>query len=181
MQADVVYRVDRQGVIRHANRAFDEFAIANDGRDLSSATVVGRSLWDVVREPTTRQIYDAVLDRAIDGRPVTFPFRCDSPSRRRLLRMTVLATGDEVEFRVSTVAIEDRPPERLLAADAPRSEAVLAACGWCKKIRVESGWKEVEDAVVALALFDAPALPSLTHAICEDCRDEMLSLLDAAT
>lgn len=178
MRGEVVYHVDGQDVVRCVNREYDEFALANQGHAVSSATVVGRPLWDFVHDPTTRQIYRAILDRARDGRPVAFTFRCDSPERRRLLRMSVRATGGgDVEFRVNTIAIQDRPPERLLSIDASRSEVVLTACGWCKKIRLEHGWSEIEDAVAALGLFEATVLPSLTHGICEACRDEMLALV----
>lgn len=177
MQGEVVYRVDVDGIIRFVNREYDEFAFANEGGAVSSASVVGRPLWDFLGDATTRHVYRAAIERVRDGHPVEFPFRCDSPSRRRLLRMTIRAVGAEIEFRVRTIAIQDRPPVRLWAAEAPRSEAITTACGWCKKIRVGDVWSEVEDAIVALGLFEARAMPTLTHGICGPCRDQMLSLV----
>lgn len=79
-----------------------------------------------------------------------------------------------VEFRVRTLSEEERPPQPLFDPGRPRSEDLLRVCGWCKKVDVGGRWKEVEEAVPLLGLFEQTLLPHLTHGICEDCYHGMI-------
>jgi hypothetical protein len=56
----------------------------------------------------------------------------------------------------------------------PRSdEPLLRVCSWCKKVDTRWGWCEAEEAVVRLGLFEAQALPDITHGICQDCYERV--------
>ena len=46
-------------------------------------------------------------------------------------------------------------------------------------MKVENRWLEVEEAVLALRLFESSVLPLLNHTICEVCYEEMSRALDA--
>jgi hypothetical protein len=65
---------------------------------------------------------------------------------------------------------EWRLPASLLDSRVPRSEALVAMCSWCKRVRVRPGsWLEIEEAVSALRLLeDLP--PGITHTICRDLK-----------
>jgi hypothetical protein len=166
---DVVYRINERGEICFVNAAYDAFARANGGERLLGAAVLRRPLWDFVCDPPTRQLYREIIARVRAGTLTRFRLRCDAPDRRRLLEMFVARAADgTVEFRVRTLAEEARPAQALLDPAAPRGD-LLRACGWCKKVRVGSVWVEVEDAVARLRLFEEPAVPALTHGICDEC------------
>jgi hypothetical protein len=83
-----------------------------------------------------------------------------------------------VEFRTHTLSEEIRQPQTLLESNPPRSQELLRACGWCKKVFVGEVWAEVEDALARLRLFERSLLPSLTHGICEQCYQKMVETLD---
>ena len=62
-----------------ATRAFDAFAAANEARDLTGASVHGRSLFDFLATPEVRQLYRALLERVRGHRVVAvIPFRLPS-------------------------------------------------------------------------------------------------------
>ncbi len=100
--------------------------------------------------------------------------RCDSPARRRLLRMEILPLAGEGLRYVSTILREEpRSPVALLAAGAPRSERLLVMCSWCKAVKTPAGWREVEEAVASLGLFLPTLPPAISHGICPACRDRL--------
>lgn len=177
---EIVYRLTPADELAAVNDAWDRFAHANHGAHLSAEPIVGRSLWEFVSDPTVRQIYRDLLDRVRQGRVVRYTFRCDSPDLRRLFEMHVhLDEAGAVEFRSRTIAEEAREAQRLLDADVARTEERLEMCSWCKKVRVDGDWHEVEEAVARAQLFEAEALPQVTHGICQPCFHGMRAVLEA--
>lgn len=163
---DLLYCVDENDRLERASDSWDLFAAANDGQALLWERVEGRSLWDFVSDPTTRGLYSDLLARVRAGRPVTFPFRCDSPGHRRFLRMDMRpAAGGRVEFLVRAEAIEPRPLQPL-----PAPGGMLRVCGWCRRVAAPGGWLELEDAARELGLFERARLPRATHGICGPCE-----------
>ena len=75
------------------------------------------------------------------------------------------------------LSAEDRDYVALLDANAERSDALLYACSWCRRIDVPGeGWIEAETTVRKLDLCEKTAVPKLSHTICPDC--EARSALD---
>ncbi|MFN2425781.1 MAG: hypothetical protein ABR587_04990 [Candidatus Binatia bacterium] len=178
MSRDVIYRINHRDEITFVNDEYDQFALVNGGAAFASKAVLGRPLWSFVIDETSRQIYSEAVRLVRGGRSIDFGFRCDSPARRRLMRMHMKCVENgAVEFRVRTIATEDRPAAALLRAGPASSEGFLTMCGWCKKLRIGEDWKEVEEATAALNLFEASAVPRLTHGICEACSEAMVAVL----
>lgn len=178
-QQELVYRVDQQDVVVFVDSEWDRFAASNGGEKAMSAQVVGRPLWNFLVDPTTRQLYRQLLQRIREGREVRFGFRCDSPDRRRLMEMEMgPAEKSVVQFRARTVSETEREPQRLWDRREAHSGDFLVACGWCKKVRVDDSWEEVEDAVTQLRFFERSVLPALTHGICEKCHRNVLRTLE---
>lgn len=84
----LTYQIDSADRITSVSGSWDLFAAANDG-GTRATDVVGHSLWDFVVHNTTRQVYRDLIARVRGGRPVTFSYRCDSPTLRRFMRMTM--------------------------------------------------------------------------------------------
>ena len=82
-----------------ANPTWTTFALENEGKAVLPERVIGRPLWSFVADATTRQLYRAMVKKARAGERLAFPFRCDSPSRRRFMEMHDRGGEDgEVEF-----------------------------------------------------------------------------------
>lgn len=177
-KGDIVYWLNDRDEVCFVNSEYDEFAGANAGVAVTSEAVLHRPLWDFITDPSTRQIYRDVLSRVRGGRAIQFSLRCDSPTCRRLLQMKVCKGEDRIiEFRVRTISEEDRVCQPLFDPGTTRSADLLSVCGWCKKVKVEDGWLEVEDAITHLQLFERSVLPGITHGICERCHHSMMDML----
>jgi hypothetical protein len=172
----IVYRIDSDKRIVYTNPAWTDFALDNDAEDLLPEKLLGNYIWDYISCPQTSHVYEEIVSKVVTGkRAVRFPFRCDSPSARRYLEMTV-APGPEgvCEFTSTVLREESREPAPLLDESAQRGEEYLRMCSWCKKIALsEDRWAEVEDAVRALDLFARKHLPKITHGMCSACYVDM--------
>ena len=179
--SELEYRVNAEDQISSVNEDWLSFAEANGGHPLLPPGILGRSLWEFIGDMETQHLY-RVLHRRVRtlGKPVRLSFRCDAPERRRLLQLDILPHRDqELLYRVRTLRQEFREPVPLLDPERPRDESFVSMCGWCKRVAVASrGWLEVEEAVAALALFDTPRPPQLTHGVCEECSEGLSAILE---
>ena len=109
----VTYVVDANDLITEVGGGWTDFCLANDAPDLVPPRVVGRSLWDFIRDPDTRDLYQDLMRRVrANLRPVAYTMRCDSADRKRSLHMTVEPLPDRgVRFDSRTLKVEDRDPE----------------------------------------------------------------------
>jgi hypothetical protein len=58
---------------------------------IKPAAVIGFLLWDFICHPETKQLFHDLLKKVREtGRPVTFPYRCDSPDCRRFMELEIV-------------------------------------------------------------------------------------------
>ena len=88
------------------------------------------------------------------------------------LTVIPLANGD-IEFDSRLIREEERNEIPLFDPDAPRSEELVVVCSWCKRVKVNDHWLEVEDAVKLLGLFNAARMPRISHGICPHCFEQI--------
>lgn len=170
------YTVAADDRIADVSDGWVEFARANGAPELARESVVGESLWRFVSGREVRHLYGLIFTRVREhDTPVVLPFRCDSPARRRHMRMVISPLyGGVLQLDAVLEREEPRSPVRLLEGHAERSERLLALCSWCKRVRSPGGeWLEVEDAAVRLDLLSAERLPQVTHGICPRCDRAM--------
>jgi hypothetical protein len=164
----VGYRLDAADVIVAVDEGWRGFARANDASELADA-VVGRRIWDYVTGAETAHLWNEVFARARRAGPVELPYRCDSPSLRRYLRMRITAGADGSLELASTIEREEpREPPEWFVPGARRVDVTVTGCSWCRRYAVGGDWVEVEDAVAALDLFAGEA-PAITHGLCPAC------------
>lgn len=166
------YEIDAADRIRTVSEPWLEFARDNDAPGLTREAVLDRPLWDFIAGEDTRELYRAILRRvrAADV-SVIVPFRCDSPAFRRWMRL-VITPRDRGAVRFDGLLVRKR--ERLhlgiLEPGARRSRKELPMCSCCKRVQLESGWLEPEDAIVRLHLLEEEPYPRLRHVVCDSCR-----------
>jgi len=177
------YQIDAADRITFVGGDWDRFAQDNGGVGLEADKVLGCFLWDFIKDPTTREVYRSLVARARKGHRVRCELRCDGPSIRRFLEMTITARGPEViEFNTRPLRTEPRETVLLLAAGVPRSEALLRICAWCNYVDVGSDtWLEVEEATSQLRLFEQSAIPAITHGMCPSCYTAMTGVVNSAS
>ena len=89
----VIYTIDINNKFSSTSSGWADFAELNDGMFLID--VVGKSLWDFIRDPGSELLYKALLQevRYSDHNSLSFPFRCDGPTEKRWMRM-IIELGD---------------------------------------------------------------------------------------
>ncbi len=136
------------------------------------SALYGVPLLSFISEPTTRHLYDILLDRVrAEQIVIRVPLRCDSPTLRRWLELEMAPRpADGVAFTSRELRTEARDP--VIAFDRPASSAapLVRMCSWCKKVETQRAtWLEVEQAVPQLGLFAVSEVPGITHGICPEC------------
>lgn len=168
----VCYRVDALDRVTTVSDGWVR-ALRDTGKDaLAPSDVIGRPLWDLIKDPTVQHLYRSVMARARSGLPIPpFSFRCDTPDRQQMMRMEIRADEtDAVSFEVRVVASQARLPLALLLSETPRSQQVVKMCAWCQRVALpDARWVEVEEAVDVLAFLDAVPVPIVSHGICPAC------------
>ena len=175
----ITYQIDPAGRILSVGPAWDDFARNNQGAFLTASQVVGHALWDYISDSTTRQLYRSLVERVHGDVPeVQFTFRCDSPTRRRLLQMKMTpGEQDSTLFTVLPISFVDRDLVPFLAAEVVRSGDHLRMCSWCKRVPLtEQSWVEVEEAVERMAMFRTSEIPAITHGICPRCESTVFGM-----
>lgn len=171
------YAIDEHDHLIRVDDGYYRFAEENGWKE--AGTSLGRSLWDYVAGDEMVKLQRLLVRRIRDGvGDVELPFRCDGPGVRREMNIRIVARpgGRVVLFsaRLRSEQVRDLP-QLLLDPATPRSDEVLAMCGWCDRFEVDGEWVEVEEAVRRLELFDRAELPALSHGICPDCNELLLA------
>lgn len=176
----IEYVVKPDRTVAEIRGIWDDFARANAAGRLAVADVVGRDLCDFVSGPATRQVYEALIERVGRTRaPIQFTFRCDAPDTRRHMRMDVMGDGTgNVRFTSRILREEPRPSQALLSTDTDRSDETIVMCSWCKRVKLDELWLEVEEFVERTGLMEQERLPQLSHGLCPNCAAEMEAVID---
>lgn len=178
--AVIEYVVKPDGTVVEIRGIWDDFAQANDAGGLAIADVVGHDVCDFVSGPATRQVYEALIERVGRTRTaIQFTFRCDAPDVRRHMRMDVVGEGSEnVRFTSRILREEPRPAQALLSTDTDRSDVTVVMCSWCKRLKLDDRWVEVEEYVERTGLMEEERFPQLSHGLCPECAAKMEALVD---
>lgn len=163
------YWVDGEDAIAGYDSGFARFGEENDlGHDPQE--LIGSLLWDHIADEDVvglnRWLLQQVRRR---GRGLSLFYRCDSPERRRLMRMELRPDGDEgVEIR-SLPAVERRLARRRDRRSRPRGP--LKICAWCDRFASGRRWLPLDSTPLPLGIGVDQAPPQITHAMCPTCSE----------
>ncbi len=167
------YAVDASDRIVSVSQLWLAFARENGAPELSEQAVIGRSLWDFIAGDETTRLYRAIFQRVRSTTPrVVVPFRCDSPTLRRHMRLEI-HRGPDDGIRLDGVLEQVELTEQLNVLDPifPRSDNLLTMCSCCKRAMIEPvGWLEIEQAAARLHLFEQDQAPRIRQTICPACQ-----------
>jgi len=153
----VVYAIDADDVLMDVDDNWFRFAELNGGGlRLHPKSVIGKSIWDFIRDDTLQKIYRSLIRRARTQRDaIEFGFRCDSPQFRQYMHMRIKATADGVVRFVSTTRrVEQRSEGPRVTAAFSGSKSVIR-CSICNLYRTSSGrWTEAVELLQQDAVLD---------------------------
>ena len=172
----LTYHLNSRLRINYVCDKWQLFASENNAGYLDNESVLNKPLSEFIVDRKSLHLYEMLIARVKkEQRSVKFPFRCDSPEKRRYMEMEIYSVDDgSVGFKSCIIAEEPREPVQLLETEVDRSEEIVTICSWCKKIKVaEDLWDEVENAIKKLELFAMTLLPQLSHGMCPVCYENM--------
>lgn len=176
------YRVDADNIIESVTPDWLSFARENSASTLTVEAVVGRSLFRFLAGTSVRYLYQLIIDRTRRSqRTIVIPFRCDGPSVRRFMELSIspCANGN-VQFQGRTIREEDRKTVSLLDASVSRTGEYVEMCSWCKRVVVSGKWLEVEQALNKARLLEQTSFPKIAHNICADCEERVKRKIEEA-
>jgi hypothetical protein len=177
-----IYRIDAQNRIVFLSQEWLDFAKENQmAEELTAENLLGKDLQQFIDGWETAHLYELIYQRVrTDAREIRFPFRCDSPTMDRFMEMRISPQEkDDIEFDARVIRLESHPLISLLDPSAPHSSIIVVICSWCKRIRIDGNWAEIQDAVGKHEFFGALP-PRLTHGICPDCSTDIHRRLRAS-
>ena len=139
----VSYLVDAHGTILAAGQqGWQRFAEETDSRDLTVASVVGKSLFGCLDGGPVRKMYSDMHASVCSGRQsrIAFCYRCDGPSTKREMHMSISGVRDSgaslALFQSQVLAEGQRPRMGLFAygRQAPASGLIRTpalVCSYC--------------------------------------------------
>jgi hypothetical protein len=176
-RACLSYSIDQHDRLHIVDERWLTFACANGAPELIPDAVLGRHIEDFIADATTSYIYRLLYERVREGATLRLPFRCDAPEVRRDMILQLSPAGSDV-VQCDTFVLDEaqHPPNALLDAASPRGNTLVVMCSWCKRIREEGRWLDLEEGVQELELLSRWPLPEISHGMCPGCIDTFYPL-----
>lgn len=177
----VEYTLARDGLILSVGGRWDAFAKENDAVERADGGVIGTSIWQWVTGEETKYLLSSVFKHVRASQAsVTIPYRCDAPDVERHLYFHAYPEEDG-RIRLVHRMLREEPRatrEAVLDRRQEHSEALLAMCSWCCKIKTASSWTDLHEAVAQLSLLSTDRPPKITHGICSSCEERVFRQLE---
>ncbi len=180
--ASISYTLDAYDRIESVSSNWLPFAMANAGSRLTPISVIGKSLWSFISDGETaslsRKILNSVRTSSVS---VIAPFRCDSPTTRRFMEMSVQpVSAGRIAIRTRMLRHEDRSHVGLPDGTPHASASFSKVCSWCKRLELaDRGWLEIEAAISSTNSLNGAGASQAEHGICPECKTLVPSLFHA--
>lgn len=141
-----VYRLDGDNRIISVSADWDDFALENDGGDVLSDAVTGRSLFDYITGDAARMWMSALLGLVrVGGAELERPYRCDSPGLRRFMSMKIIPEGNGVlRLEHTVLRVERRTEELFFLSTGGSGPGILRRCSACGRVQSNGAWVEAD-------------------------------------
>ena len=135
--SSVIYLLDDELKIARCNRAWDRFAIANQGHQAVSSRVIGRPVFDFV-PAVLREFYVTAYNTVRHFRRDWWhTFECSSASVTRFFQMRILPCDDDGLLTINTL-ISEHPVGLLAEARIEKyttSDGIVVMCSHCRRVQ----------------------------------------------
>jgi len=166
------YTIDVAGTIVAVSGGWDDFARGNDGEAIVSKKIVGKKLDQFIHgDETLMFVRTMILSARVLQRPIYRPYRCDSPSLKRFMEMTVQPRPEgDVEVIHRELRCEPIASKIPVAAESTAGYApYVKRCSLCNRIRAQGVWSEIDEAAQAKRLPADVAPLKVIYGVCPDC------------
>lgn len=161
-----MYLLNKKNHILSVSGPWDRFAEENNGVNVFSSDVCGRSLWDFVVGDFTRIWLETIFQLARLRNTMTEQwYRCDSPEVKRFMKMRIVPDREDgLRIEHKTLVTEERPVPVYIRYGPDKSN-VRTRCSICGRVKLEGVWKEprAEYAETSREI-------NVAYSVCTDCR-----------
>jgi len=166
------YWLNEQNTIVDVNLEWDDFATANDGQSVCASSVVNKPLKHFITGEPTLMWMDVLLSNArLMNKTITRCYRCDSPSEKREMEMTITPEQNGVlclRHQVLNV-IPLTPP--ITFRQSREQSPVYNRCSVCNSVEAWGEWREPELAIQA-SEQEKTCVP-VDYKVCPQCVDQL--------
>ncbi|MDQ6998013.1 MAG: hypothetical protein Q9M17_04795 [Mariprofundus sp.] len=176
------YKIDQHDCIYAVGDTWQSMAEQNQvGDTCGLGNLQGKSVFEQFSDAETRMIYAKLFERVrASGQAVRFQIHCDALHLVRILEARIVPLSDkhlEVGFRV--IKEQDRDPAVVIEL-CGLEKPFITMCSYCGDLKNRDGeWQPLEDEISASDLFNVRELPSISHGICFDCKENFIMQLAA--
>lgn len=176
------YTVNADDAIVRVGNDWSDFARENEAPHLDGKSVLFRSLYDFIIDARTRNLYRIILKNVRESnRPVELPFRCDSPDKRRFMKLLIQPQPERtISFHSELIREEVREPLKWLKNDGRGAYGVygraqpVMMCSMCKQIKISRDeWSPPETAISSMEIFSTDAPHKVLHSVCPACNGQV--------
>jgi hypothetical protein len=169
--ASVIYALDRELHLRYCNRAWDDFAVDNNGEHLTRALVVGRPLLEFISGPPAEHFREACRRVLELNKTWLQDYECSSAGTFRKFAMHVHPFGNGAGLLVVNSPLVQHPhneaAQPALEAAYRGPDGLIVMCSNCRRTR-RCGEDELW--VWAPGFVSAPP-PGVSHGLCTPCAE----------
>lgn len=170
----VHYSVDEADKIVEISDSWRDFVLSNGGPE-KLVDVIGQPLWSHICDKSTRDLYVLLLSAVrLTGRTVSFRYRCDTPTFKRFMRMTLDPWRDEgVRFENEILFVEAIHPELHFISNSMYSIKNVNVCSVCRSVRIGEDWRDVLSAFSSDEIMANKNRFHAIYRICPSCKSSL--------
>lgn len=172
------YRLDSRDRIIEVSGGWDRFACDNGAEELANESVIGMPLRSFISGDVTRMFIDTMHARArMSGRPMTVPYRCDSPGVKRFMEMSLEAIGSDLVSTHRLLAEQVLPRALVfrIAADG-RPHSWTKRCSMCNRLSMPDGRLVEPDEFAETESADGQTV-GVIYFVCPECKNRIQARL----
>lgn len=164
------YSLDEKNCIVSVDGDWDRYALENDAGDLFAEKILGKSIYDFISGSTTRAWFETIVQMVRMTRtPIERPYRCDSPTLKRYMKMRVSYDGERIHIVHDLLSVEERKEPVLIkhVSEYSRYHTSKHRCSSCGRVHQDGQWYDPDDAALRR---DELNLLVVAYVVCETCQ-----------
>lgn len=157
-----IYYLDQEDCINGVEGDWDDISVSP----------VGQSIWKFVKGASLQDVYRQVYHCARTEHPVSFLYRCDSPTHRQTFRMEVVSPdGTQIVVRNQLLSAIQR--DEPLDYPTANTGNLVKRCSVCSRYKRRGLWLDITNALMADSFFAEDQPVQLVHTVCQACTQRM--------
>ncbi len=175
-----IYWLDQHDIIRKVDDYWDNTLEDPTAKRVRKSEILGKPLFEFICDDITRMFIRTLLQSArLLMQPLCRPYRCDSPTEKRYLQMTIALESDGL-LSVAHELIKTEPLfkpvffQTVSSSMANSQGGSHIRCSICNRVRLSRhiSWQEVDSLAV---IAEAKHPISVIYGVCSDCMSSLKS------